>query len=296
LADFSYDQQSGLKADYLTELWSVESDPYNVNSTSNNDTSLDSGSFVEDDFLDENAGKGALKDIGDLVIIIEDLQGRFNVNNVQFKKQGHLSGEAQLTNMMNAVLLTGPQNAQFNSSQSVSGSIDGFEEGSANTGSSQIQLEVPLFDLAQSLKDWVDLDSDDDGSYEQKKIAYQAANQNIFDITELMAINNFDQQDYRVYDLLQPKLFEESVTSDSDESEIGYQQDLDTSFDDEETEDLQYDAEGNLLPELPSAHLHWGGVKHYLSALPWPSKINVNTAPSQVLQALFTSYQARNII
>lgn len=299
LADFSYDQRSGLKADYLTELWAIDSSPYDIDSAKNNDTALDSGEFVQDDFLDDDASSKALQDIGDLVIVIEDLQARFNVNNVQYKKQGDIKGLDQLSNVMNAVVSVGKQNAQFGTTTDALNSVEENVEA--------IEWEVPIYDLALALKDWVDLDDESDSVggaesnyYEQKTIAYKAANQNIIDISELMAIKGFDQRDYQLYDLLVPKRFdlEESPETET-ESELGYEQNLENNFDadpDEEEESLKYDAAGNLIPELPSAQLQWGGVQNYFAALPFPSKINVNTASALVLQALFTSEQATKIV
>lgn len=301
LADYTYDQRSGLKADYLSEQWAVESSPYEVDSAQNNDTGLDSGEFVQDDFLDENASSNALQDIGELVIIIEDLQGRFNVNNVQHKTQGLAKGEDQLANVINAVVQMGVQSPQF-STDNLLGPNENLDE-TALEEDGGIILDVPAYDLALALKDWVDSDDEsafagggEDNAYQQKTIAYQTANQAVADITELMAVKGFDQQDYRVYQLLVPRLFEETQLVSEEESELGYEQELENNFDNDDAENLRYDAEGNLIPELPSAELHWGGVKSHFTALPFPSKINVNTASAVVLQALFSSEQAAKII
>jgi len=294
LDDYNYDQQSGLKADYLTESWAVESQPYTVDSAAKNDTSLESGQLVKNDFLKQENPSAALKDIGELVIIIEDLQARFNLNNVQYKNPGHVSGVAQTNNVINAVLAAGVQTPQFSQQ----------ENAEVVTEIANNEWTVPVTEIVFALQDWIDKDDDsvtsgsgEDDFYNQKTPAYQAANQEIVDVSEVMAIKGFDQDEYTFYDLLFPKRFElvQSENVSDEEGELGAEQDF-ADIDASLQESEKYDTEGNLIPELPSSVERWGGVQNYFSALPFRSKINVNTAPAVVLQALFTSEQATKII
>jgi len=156
-----------------------------------------------------------------------------------------------------------------------------------------LDFDLPPGDLARALEDWIDKDDEsqlpsgsEDSYYSKRKIPYHTASQDISDVTELMAVTGFSQNDYQLYYLLMPKRM--ATTQGSSESE---------ETEEEITEEVVYDQFGNPVIKLtPAAETYWGGVKHYLSALPFPSLVNVNTASPEVLQAFFTAEQANTIV
>ena len=304
LTDQSTDLQTGLDIDYLTERWAVESSAFEEGESGNRN-SLSSGQLVQDDFLDEEAGSSAsnLQDIGQLSIVIEDLQGRFNINNVQYNKPGHNSGTKQLNFVLNEVIAQGVQEAQSVSSGEAEENVaEDFDLSSSNVGSTAIELDVSVSDISLAIRDWVDLDKEsvlvtgaEDDFYQQRQPPYRAANQNVFDVSELMAIKGFEQNDFELYELIVPKRL--SMQSDGASSEDDGEPE-EAEDDIVEQDQLEYDAEGNVVPltEVPSALTQWGGISHHFSALPFPTKINVNTASEIVLNAIFTADQAQKIV
>ncbi len=300
LADFIYDKQSGLQADYLTEVWAVEGEPYGLAANTVDGTALDAGKFVSGGFQEQQDESDSISETGNVVIIIEDLQARFNVNNVQYAKEGHMKGSDQFANVLNAILLQGQQVANYDVYNQEATSV--FDEKDSLVEQTQIHLDIPPADIALAVKDWVDTNQNselatgaEDDFYATRKPPYRAANQAIAHISELKAIKGFSQEKFWVYNLLLAQRFDNSASMAS--SAEGEKKAGNLSLNrEEEPKVARYDYQGNLMPELPVADEHWGGVRHYVAALPFPSKINVNTAPVEVLQALFTAEQAQKIV
>ena len=103
-----------------------------------------------------------------------------------------------------------------------------------------------------------------------------------------MAITGFSENDFQIYNLLMPKRFLQIASNEGNENE--QQEDV--------AEVVDYDQYGNpIAPSLvPAAEEYWGTTPNYLSALPFPTKINVNTASEEVLQALFNEEQTNIIV
>jgi type II secretory pathway component PulK len=130
--------------------------------------------------------------------------------------------------------------------------------------------------------------------YEERTPSHKAANQEVAHVSELMAVKGFSEEEGFVYHLLLPKRFSQisEAGDESPEPEEGAEFTGEPVNDEQE----QYD-EGNLLVNaMPFSERYWGGVRHYVSALPAETKINVNTAPVEVLQTLFSSEEAGQII
>jgi type II secretory pathway component PulK len=104
LADYAYDKRAGLKIDYLTEVWAMEGEPYALGVADSQD-----GALVNNDFLNGKEGESTSEDIGEMLIIIEDLHARFNLNNILFSREGRFSGRVQFENLLNIVISGGAQ-------------------------------------------------------------------------------------------------------------------------------------------------------------------------------------------
>lgn len=290
-SDFHLDKQKGLTVDYLTEAWSIQSKPYELDAKSLDGSPLDSGNLVDEGFLKDGGKSDPLQDIGKMIIVIEDLQARFNVNNVQYSKEGSIKGVDQFESVINAVIGNGIQLA-------AGSSIDDVQYPDVEQS---LEFDIPPADLARAVQDWVDKDDEsqlpsgsEDSFYSDGYTSYRTASQDIADVTELMAITGFSENDYQLYNMLMPKRF--TITQSADAGEEG-EEGVSEESEEEQDAEVSYDQFGNpIIKLIPAAEKYWGGIQHYLSALPFPSTINVNTAPVEVLQALFTGEQADIIV
>ncbi len=280
LSDYINDKRKGLNADYLTEPWSVQNEPYELDASAIDGNQNGSGNLLNNNLIKSDP----LQDIGEMSIVIEDLQARFNVNNVQYNnKQGSIKGVDQFENLINAVIKKGVQLP----SDSLDLELD-YQDDYGQT----FQSEIPPADLARAVEDWIDTDDEaqlpsgsEDSFYSSRKTPYRTASQDITDVSELKAVTGFSENDYELYNLLMPKRFSQIASTEGENA------------DDEAEEEQLYDQFGNpKITLIPAAEKQWGGVQNYLSALPFPSKINVNTAPAEVLEALFTAEQASAIV
>jgi|GEM_PF-4482174 len=296
IADFKFDEATGLKADYLEEAWAIDTAPLAADARTESSSELETGEFVSSDFLkgEEEKEKAEQLDIGHLTIIIEDLQARFNVNNVLFEQTGLVSGSEQLFALLDTVKANGVQTPQYASSLSANGNLSNGLE--ATNTSTNIQKPIINDDLIRALRDWVDNNKDsalstggEDEYYTQKEQPYLPANRYIRDISELRAIKGFNNE--QVYPLLIPDLLEEAKEeSEGLDTEDGTNEEESSGFFNLNT------VNSTALTEIPSADVIWGGVKHYFSALPFDTTINVNTASAAVLSTLFTTNDAQIIV
>ena len=288
IADYLLDQQLGLRMDYLSEAWAVESRPYEVDAAETDETN-ESGdislNFFTNDDLENDQSLPQIND-AQVLIIIEDLQARFNLNNVQFAVTGHASGQQQLEAVFNAVLSAGPQSSL--PAQELLPTDSAYQPVNA------FQLETSTMDLVLALQDWIDENQDsalftggEDAYYQDLRVPYRTADQALMHVSELMAIKGFEEADYLMYNLLLPKRFPLNTADPANEQAL-----LETT----DQENLYYDPATGAVTEPSSAELYWGNIQHYVSALPFSSKINVNTAPSIVLQALFAPEDANTIV
>ncbi len=279
ISDFEQDQELKLKTDFLTEAWAVESEPFEVTGLEKNDIGLETGELVEEAFLDDKKDDDEMiHEIGSVKFVIEDLQARFNLNNVTFDKDQHRSGHQQLESVITAILAAGIS--------------------SGNSYNVNDEAVAPG-DLALAVLDWVDQDADsalvtgaEDRYYLQRNPPYKAANQQMSDISELRAIKGFNVSD--TFNKLVPVQF---VPKGETELDQGEQAEDGENLDSDSLSLVQYDADGNVITEeQTSAELIWGSAQHYLSVLPEPTRVNVNTASAVVLESLFTSADASQIV
>ena len=285
IADYLLDQQLGLRMDYLSEAWAVESRPYEVDAAQNSESDDMSLNLLGDEKLEKNKGFSETQ-AGEVLIIIEDLQARFNLNNVRFAVVGHASGQQQLEAVFKAVLSAGTQSASITE--------DVLPVGSSYSQENTFQTQTSTMDLVLALQDWLDENQDsalftggEDDYYQEMRVPYRTADQELIHVTELMAIKGFQEEDYLLYNLLLPKRFAINTSELANEQQ---------SSESNTEEDVYYEPGTGAVKEPSSAELYWGNMQHYVSALPFPSKINVNTAPSIVLQALFSPEDANTIV
>ncbi len=282
LADYKLDQESGLRADYLSEAWAVESQPYPVDGADESEAASGSVYLEIVNVVDE---ENPSQSEGQVIIIIEDLQARFNLNNVQFDVKGHASGKQQLEAVFNAVLSAGTQSSL--SSEELLAGVPNDEQETLLT------IETPRSDLVNAVVDWMDANQDsalftggEDDFYQDLQPPYRTADQLMIHVSELMAIKGFEEADYLLYNLLLPQRFPASEIVLENEEELQ----------ESEEQETYYDPATGTVTEPTSADVHWGHIQHYASTLPFPSKINVNTAPAIVLQALFSPEDANTIV
>lgn len=247
--DFKEDKIEGLKVDDLGEVWATSSAAYEVD---------------EGEESDEQG-------IGEIQIIIEDLQARYNVNNVQVAATGQISGKDQLLAVMLGANTTGLQTT----------------------------------DLVSAVKDWIDTDDSsasfsggEDDYYQQLEPAYRTANTDLIHISELKSIKGMEEDAFTPYYSFVPKRF-----SSAPESSLNEGNDVEggEEGEDDDEEDLNsfFNPNSSVItagPPATSASTFWTGGNILLTALPAGSKINLNTAPVEVLKAFFKEDDANTLI